>query len=211
MTENNNPSTISPTGIVHAIAVLEEPGQVVEVRALAENGTHSGYFTDFEALARQVEALDADPAVHGCYVTLNEVNPALLARRANRIKMHLSRADATTGDADITRRRWLPIDIDPVRPSGVSSTEAEHALALAKADEIAAWLSGIGFPEPIRGDSGNGAHLLYRIDLANDEQSAKLVKAVLSRLDVLFSDTGISVDTANYNAGRIWKLYGLSW
>ena len=208
MAKKNNPSTISPTGIVHAIAVLEEPGQVVEVRALAENGTHSGYFTDFEALARQVEALDCDPSVHGCYVTLNEVNPALLARRANRIKMYLSRGDATTGDADIVRRRWLPVDIDPVRPSGVSSTDAEHGLAIAKANEIAAWLSGAGFPEPVRGDSGNGAHLLYRIDLPNDETVTKLVKAVLSALDALFSDTGISVDKANYNAGRIWKLYG---
>ena len=126
MAENNYPSTISPTGIVHAIAVLEEPGQVVEVRALAENGTHSGYFTDFEALARQVEALDADPSVHGCYVTLNEVNPTLLARRANRIKMHLSRGDSTTGDVDIIRRRWLPVDIDPVRPSGVSAVSYTH-------------------------------------------------------------------------------------
>jgi len=208
MAENNNPSTISPTGIVHAIAVLEEPGQVVEVRALAENGTHSGYFTDFEALARQVEALDCDPSVHGCYVTLNVVNPALLSRRANRIKMHLSRADATTSDADIIRRRWLPVDIDPVRPSGVSSTDAEHALAVTKADEIAAWLSGIGFPEPIRGDSGNGAHLLYRIDLAHDEAATAVVKGCLATLDLLFSDAEVTVDRANYNAGRIWKLYG---
>jgi len=190
------------------LTVLCEPGQVVEVRALAENGTHSGYFTDFEALARQAEALDADPAVHGCYVTLNAVNPALLARRANRIKMHLSRGDATTGDADIVRRRWLPVDIDPVRPSGVSGTDAEHTLAREKAEEITDWLAGIGFPAPVIGDSGNGAHLLYRIDLPNDEQSTKLVKAVLSTLDALFSDAGVSVDTANYNAGRIWKLYG---
>ncbi len=197
------------TGTIHnTLSVLSRPGQVIEVRVLAENGTHSGYFTDFEALARQVEALDCDPAVHGCYVTLNEVNPALLSRRANRIKMHLSRGDATTGDADIIRRRWLPIDIDPVRPSGVSSTNAEHTLALAKADEIAGWLAGIGFPDPVRGDSSNGAHLLYRIGLPNDEQSTKLVKAVLSTLDTLFSDTGVSIDTANYNAGRIWKLYG---
>jgi len=188
--------------------ILTGPGQIVEIRALAENGTHSGYFTDFEALARQVEALDCDPSVHGCYVTLNEVNPALLARRANRIKMHLSRGDATTGDADIVRRRWLPVDIDPVRPSGVSSTEGEHALALTKAEAIAMWLSGAGFPEPVRGDSGNGAHLLYRIDLPNDEAATKLVKAVLSALDALFSDTGVSVDPSNYNAGRIWKLYG---
>jgi len=194
--------------IRNTLSVLSTLGQVVEVRALAENGTHSGYFTDFEALSRQVEALDADPSVHGCYVTLNEVNPALLARRANRIKLHLTRADATTGDADIVRRRWLPVDIDPVRPSGVSSTGTEHELALTKATEIAAWLSGLGFPEPVRGDSGNGAHLLYRIDLPNDKQSTKLVKTVLSALDKRFSASGVSVDPANYNAGRIWKLYG---
>ena len=197
------------TGTIRdTLAVLSGPGQVVEVRALAENGTHSGYFTDFEALSRQVEALDCDPFVHGCYVTLNTVNPALLARRANRIKMHLSRGDATTGDTDIIRRRWLPIDIDPVRPSGVSSTDTEHEIAIAKANEIVAWLSGIGFPEPVRGDSGNGVHLLYRIDLPNDDASTKLVKAVLSVMDKRFSASGVSVDPANYNAGRIWKLYG---
>ena len=103
--------------ILSAVSVLAAPGSVVEVRALADGVTHSGYFDDHEALARAVEALDADPSVAGIYVTLNTPNPALLARRANRIKMRLSRKDATTADADIIRRRWLPVDIDPVRPS----------------------------------------------------------------------------------------------
>ena len=195
-------------GIASVLDVLFDPGRVIEVRALAETCTHSGYFTDTTALARCAGALDTDPAVQGIYVTLNEVNPALLARRANRIKMHLSRSDATTGDADITRRRWLPIDIDPVRPGGVSSTDIEHDRALGKAEEIAGWLAGLGFPGPVRGDSGNGAHLLYRIDLPNDEPSKNLVKQCLATLDLLFSDPLVSVDAANYNAGRIWKLYG---
>ena len=106
-----------------AVNVLAPDSSVVEVRALADGITHSGYFDDHEALARAVEALDADPSVAGIYVTLNTVNPALLARRANRIKMRLSRKDATTADADIVRRRWFPVDIDPVRPSGVRSEE----------------------------------------------------------------------------------------
>ena len=203
-----SPVVISANGIARAISILAEPGQVVELRALADTAIHSGYFNDYAACARFAEVLDCDPSVHGCYVTLNVVNPALLARRANRIKMHLSRSDTTTSDADIIRRRWLPIDIDPVRPGGVSSTDAEHELARAKAEEIARWLSQFGFPEPVTGDSGNGAHLLYRIDLPNDEPSTKLVKSVLGTLDLLFSDTAVSVDTANYNAGRIWKLYG---
>ena len=191
-----------------AVSFLAAPGKIAEVRALADQHTHSGYFSDPDALIRAVEPLDTDTSVLGIYVTLNEVNPALLARRANRIKMRLSRKDATTGDADILRRCWLPIDIDPKRPSGVSSTDEEHGLALAKADEIAAWLASLGFPEPISGDSGNGAHLLYRIDLANDEPATALVKGCLAALDTLFSDDRVSVDTANFNASRIWKLYG---
>ena len=194
--------------IRNAVNVLAASGSVVEVRALADGVTHSGYFDDHEALARAVEALDADPSVAGIYVTLNTVNPALLARRANRIKMRLSRKDATTADVDIIRRRWFPVDIDPVRPSGVSSTDAEHAAALAAAERIAAYLAEQGFPSPIKADSGNGAHLLYRVDLPNDEAATEVVKGALATLDALFSNEAVTVDTANHNAARIWKLYG---
>ncbi|MDD3933943.1 MAG: hypothetical protein PHP55_08785, partial [Methanoculleus sp.] len=193
---------------IHRAAGILAPEGVVEVRALADGVTHSGYFDDYDALVRTVEALDADPAVAGIYVTLNSVNPALLARRANRIKMRLGRNDATTADADILRRRWFPVDIDPVRPSGVSSTDAEHDAALAAAERIAIWLAEQGFPAPIRADSGNGAHLLYRIDLPNDDSSTALVRGALVTLDALFSNETVTVDTANHNAARIWKLYG---
>jgi len=188
--------------------ILAPGGGVVEVRALADCVTHSGYFDDYESLARAVEALDADPSVAGIYVTLNTVNPALLARRANRIKMRLSRKDATTADVDIIRRRWFPVDIDPTRPSGVSSTDEEHTAALAAAERIAAYLTEQGFPDPVRADSGNGAHLLYRVDLPNDEAATEVVKGALATLDALFSNEAVTVDTANHNAARIWKLYG---
>ena len=191
-----------------AVTRLAGPGQVVEVRALTDQFTHSGYFSDRDALIRAVEPLDTDSSVHGIYVTLNEVNPALLSRRANRIKMRLGKKDSTTSDVDILRRRWLPIDIDPLRPSGVSSTDEEHDLALTKADEVARWITGLGFPDPVRADSGNGAHLLYRIDLPNDDAALALVKGCLTTLDALFSDERVTVDTANFNAARIWKLYG---
>jgi len=193
--------------ILRAVGILAGGG-VVEVRALADGATHSGYFDDYGALARAVEALDADPEVSGVYITLNSVNPDLLARRANRIKMRLSRKDATTADADIVRRRWFPVDIDPVRPSGVSSTEEEHAAALAAAGRIAAFLAEQGFPEPLVADSGNGAHLLYRIDLPNDGAATAVVRGALATLDALFSNETLTVDTANHNAARIWKLYG---
>ncbi|WP_175020540.1 hypothetical protein [Methanogenium cariaci] len=96
----------------------------------------------------------------------------------------------------------------PSGRAGVSATDAEHAAALERAERVAAWLTGRGFPEPVLADSGNGAHLLYAIDLPNDGEATRLVKACLSVLDALFSDATVHCDTANFNAGRIWKLYG---
>ncbi|WP_425515767.1 hypothetical protein [Methanofollis formosanus] len=194
--------------IADALDALFPKGGVVELRALADRFTHSGYFDDFAKLTAAAEALDADPEVKGIYVTLNVVDPALLARRANRVKMRLTRSDPTTADADINRRRWLPIDLDPVRPSGVSSTDEEHAAAIERADAIARWLSEQGFPDPVKADSGNGAHLLYAIDLPNDDEATALVKGVLATLDLVFSNDSVVVDTANFNAARIWELYG---
>src|SRR5690606_18531656 len=99
----------------------------------------------------------------------------------------LGKKDATTADGDILRRRWFPVDIDPVRPSGVSSTDAEHQASLVKAAEIAAYLGRErGWPAPVLADSGNGAHLIYRTNLPNDDASRDLVKRCLEVLDTIF-------------------------
>jgi hypothetical protein len=189
--------------VLTAARILIAPGQVVEVRAIIEDGIASGYFDSAEVLAVKVEALEGLPSVQGVYITLNAVNPALLSRRANRIKMRLGKKDVTTADNDIVKRQWFPVDVDPVRPSGVSSTEQEHLVAIAKARRIAEYLSGMGWPAPLLADSGNGAHLLYRIDLENDDVSRDLVKRCLEVLASIFNDTVAQVDTANFNAARI--------
>lgn len=194
--------------VLTAARILIAHGQIVEVRAITDDGIASGYFDSVEDLVEKVGAADVLPSVQGIYITLNPVNPALLSRRANRIKMRLGKKDATTSDADIVRRRWLPVDVDPVRPSGVSSTGKEHAAAIAKAERIAEYLTGMGWPAPVLADSGNGAHLLYRVDLPNDDESRDLVKRCLDVLASVFNDTSAQVDVANFNAARIWKLYG---
>ena len=191
-----------------ACTLLFSPGQTVEVRALGKRGTASGYFDNGDILADRVDTLDRSGEYAGIYVTLNPVNPALLSRRANRIETRLGTREPTTADGDITHRVWLPVDIDPVRPSGVSSSEDEHESAKITAYHIAEYLADLGWPDPVVADSGNGAHLLYRVDLPNDDESRNLVKGVLETLSTLFSDAGARVDTGNHNAGRIWKLYG---
>ena len=191
-----------------ACSVLFEPGQTVEVRMIGKRGTASGYYNNFDRLSADAVSFDNRGEYAGAYVTLNPVNPDLLARRANRIETRLGRDEKSAGDSDILCRRWLPIDIDPVRPSGVSSSDSEHAAAIEKAKRISVYLTDLGWPEPVVADSGNGAHLLYRIDLPNDEKSRNLVKSILETLDILFSDESSTVDTSVYNAARIWKLYG---
>lgn len=176
---------------------------VVEVRIpkTAREGTVSGYFDDHEALARSVAARNGDIAV---YWTLNPVVPALLARCANRVR---NWAGALTKDEDILRRVWLLIDCDPVRPAEISSSDVEHEAA-HRARRIRRALTKEGWPDPLFADSGNGAHLLYLIDLPNDGATTALLKGVLTALARRFNDGEVKIDQAVYNASRICKAYG---
>lgn len=191
--------------IVNSIKLFFQPGEVWELRIpkAGRYGTASGYFNDPEAFAKAV--LKYNGKAPGIYFTLNPVNPALLARANSRV---IERVTLTTGDHDIICRRWLPVDIDPVRPAGISSSDAEHSLALERAKAIREYLRKQDWPEPLMADSGNGAHLLYKIDLPNDDESRDLVKSTLEALDFLFSDEKAKIDITVYNAARIWKVYG---
>lgn len=138
---------------------------------------------------------DLADGAHGVYWLLN---PCTLAPG--------SRKSAKVGD--IVCRRWFLIDIDPVRPSGTSSSEIEHACALGRAERIRESLTGQGWPAPVVVDSGNGAHLLYRVDLPNDKDSQALLRACLKSLARVWDDEEVTVDTAVHNASRISKLPG---
>jgi hypothetical protein len=189
--------------IRRAIQVLSEPGDVVELRAFKARTIASGYFDEHEKLVEQAARLDR--LGYAVYVTLNSVEPALLARAQNRTRTY---PKATTSDRDILHRRWLPLDFDPVRPADVSATDEEKKAALWRAREVRSYLREQGWPHPILGDSGNGYHLLYRVDLSNDRESLELVREVMEALAFRFSDEVLSIDTTTCNAARIWKLYG---
>ncbi|NPV61327.1 MAG: hypothetical protein HPY61_01630 [Methanotrichaceae archaeon] len=184
------------------------PGGVFELRIpkAGKSKTISGYYDDARAFADAVVGL-ADDEFPGCYFTINSTKPELLARCANQYKRF---AEVTTSDADILARRWLPIDLDPARPSGISSSDTEHDAALEMARKIRGWLIERGWPENafVLADSGNGAHLVARIDLPNDEAAKNLVKRCLEALNTVFSSEKVKVDTTTFNAARIWKIYG---
>jgi hypothetical protein len=196
------------TGIRTGLRLLLAPGNVYELRIpkAGRFGTVSGYFDDLEAMADAAESWSGKAP--GIYLTPNPVDPRLLARAANRLREH---AEETTSDKQITRRDYLLIDIDPIRPAGISSTDAEHLAARKAAAEIGMWLTdALGFPAEsiVLGNSGNGAHVDVRIDLPNNEASTKLLQNGLSALDLRFSDGIVHIDQTTYNAARIWKCPG---
>lgn len=167
-------------------------------------GTISGYFNGFVALADALATLDKGE-YEGCYITLNPVNPALLARASNQFK---NWSQVTTNDADIARREWMLVDIDPQRPTGISSTNEEKAAAKKLAIEVRNWLREQGWADPVVCDSGNGFHLLYPVDLPNDELSRDMIRECLEALADKFDTPTVHIDRKVYNAARIVKAYG---
>ena len=195
--------------ITHALRLWFQAGDVFEVRVLdavsadyRREHIESGYF-DYEHISAVPEALKRLLSFRGVYVTVNPVNPDLLARAVNRLRP--AGRNPTTADTDIVRRRWLLIDCDPRRASGVSSSNSEHDFALAKAREIRDGLSSLGWADPIMTDSGNGAQLMYRIDLPADD--GELVRRVIGEIAKASSEQ-VAIDTSVHNPARIWRLPG---
>jgi P4 family phage/plasmid primase-like protien len=174
---------------------------VHEVRLFRPSGVAVGYFDSWDAALRMIEH---EPSQYkAAYFTLN---PIKLPARIPVNPQTLTPARNTAGDSDIEGRTWLLVDLDPPRPAGTNSTEAEKQAAREQAERVREYLRSRNWPEPMFCDSGNGWHLQYRIELASDAHATELVCGVLARLHQLFP----MVDAGNFNASRLCKLYG-SW
>ncbi len=195
-----------------------KPGEVVEVRAMEVYGRHelwagkkawangivSGYYDEHTAFVRDVQALDQ--LDHGgVYFTAQVIDPRLIGRSFNRLCV----PQKTTSDTNVIAYRYLLLDIDPTRPSGVASSDAELQAALNHRDEVAEVVQKkYSLSAPIRAMSGNGAHLLYRLPDYPAKAYAKAVEAMLKEISAAFSTPTLKIDETVFNPSRIWKLYG---
>ena len=188
-------------GILKSLLLLHAPEDIVEIRSIGPKPTISGYF---RADSPNIEKEIARYPGRTFYQTMNCVNPGCYARGQH--EALLANPGETTSDRDILGYGWILIDADPVRPSGVSATDAEKASAFRVAKAVFTHLRKLGFRDPIVADSGNGYHLLYRIraELGSRDD----VSAFLKVLDTWFSTDEVLIDTAVFNPARITKLYG---
>ena len=102
----------------------------------------------------------------------------------------------------------LLFDIDPIRPEGQQSTDEQREGARAHAALVYSKLSELGWPDPARGDSGNGAHLIYRTCLDNNDETMDMLKTLFAGLGHHFTFKGNKFDTVTYNACRLCRAYG---
>lgn len=198
-------SVANPEDIATTLRLLAARAPVIELRVLeTEKATVSGYFNDFSRAAKEAARWSGKGS--GVYMTLNRPLPDLLARAANRMKVY---ARTTTHDNEINGRLNLLLDFDPRRASGISATDEEHKNALCAAWSCREWLTTVhGWPEPLVGDSGNGGHLVFALDLPVTPESDALVGKVLHAVETRFATGEVDVDISVGNPGRLTKVYG---
>ena len=143
-----------------------------------------------------VDAAKELPSGAGLYFRVNPIMPGL---------SHPARNE------HVAYRRWLYIDVDPVKAEGQEDNPAsdrEKEATSGVCDKVHAHLSAYGWPMPIVVDSGNGYGLFYRCQLPNDKATQAAFRRLLLTLSLRFTcDDGI-IDKSVHNANRLAKLPG---
>src|SRR5574344_986992 len=183
-------------------SVFKRDDELFEIRILGDRNPWSGYFYDIETAIKELERFDN----FNIYYSLNEVKSACASREQFNCFRQVK--GSATSKTDIEHRWWLAIDVDCERPSGVSSTDEEKAKAHKKAQDVFRFLRDNGFSTPVVCDSSSGFHLLYPIDMDNDQASEDCIKAFLEILANNFTDESVKIDTVLRDANRILRLSG---
>jgi hypothetical protein len=205
---------INPDEIREAFSLFAKDGQIIELRAV-DAALHSdrlpydkpriiaGWFDNVDAL---VAALPQIASAGGIYITINPCQPALLGRVNNRLK---DKKIAATTDQQIVKRQYLLLDADPEREghvTGIPSNDREHQISLDFIETVCRALKALGWPDPIKIDSGNGGYLIYPIDLPADDNG--LVERVLKGIAQRFDTDQVHFDLTTFNQSRISRLPG---
>lgn len=181
---------------------LFDPGEVVNVRIHLKTGKMlSQFFRNKRNLLQFVNEFDSDPEIAAIYVQLQVLdrNQSDVFREGQGVKRH-----------HVFRYRWLVADIDTLRPdkSKSNASEEEKGRSLQVANAVSAYLQANGWPEPAFCDSGNGWHLVWRIDLPNTDEHFDMLRACLRALAAKFNNNDAEIDTSLAEPEQLIKLWG---
>lgn len=184
--------------------VFRNGSELVEIRILGKFA-YSGYYKNIDKLIEDIRPYEDMPNEQ-IYFTLNEIDDGCYGREQS--EKIIKSPKNTTNDTNITKRKWVLIDFDPVRVAGTNATDDEFEMAHKKAQQVFSYLRSAGFNDPVICRSGNGYHLVFRCDMPNTDEVRDTLSQFLQSLSLMFSDGKVDIDEAVFNAARICKLYG---
>lgn len=183
---------------------------LVEVRIFStvnKTDIYSGIFDDRKSLIESIKRFDREP--YNIYFVFNELKDALNGMPQYNKMIKGAKA---VSDSGIKYRRWLLVDFDPIREGDVkdiASTDEEMGYSHDVAVEARKFMRGLGFTSPVVCKSGNGYHLLFRVDnIPCNNETNEVCKNVLKYIAKRFSDDKVDCDVKVFNAARITKFYG---
>lgn len=197
--------------ILGALAAINDtPGAVFEL-SIARNWRgklvfDKGYFSDRAALALEAAKQTLKPASVAVYVNLQQIDPNCLARAHNKISDGAKPMTA----ADVTRYTRFLIDVDRAGVKGISATDAEKAEIFDALAAIREFLvHELDWPDPrFDGDSGNGAHIAWELDLPPTKENQDLLERCYQALQQKFGSDILSIDASLADPNQLIKLYG---
>ena len=185
-------------------SIFHDEGEITEIRSFGGT-TFSGYYKDIDNAIRDIEILESKPDQQIYFIT-NAIREDCYGR-AQRERL-IMKPKNTTNDEEIVGRKWIMIDLDPKRASGVNSSNQELEYAHKKAVAVYRFLRDNGFNEPVVCMSGNGYHLMYACRIGVSQETDLLIERFINALAMLFTDEQVDVDKKCKNRARLSKVYG---
>lgn len=187
--------------VLALLMVLYKPGEVIELRVTEpRHGYHElrlhGFFNAPLSLIQAVIRLSSGVDVT---FSVNAIRRDLIHAAFSEIRW----ADISwpARDSDISRRAALVIPFRPVH-------EGAYPATIAAATDCRDFLTAHGWPAPVLADDGDGALLIYTIDLPNTDGSTQLVQAILATLSARFNDADVRIATSAFQPDLFVRLFG---
>jgi len=182
------------------ISAIWSEGDVRELRLISKENKKDIVYGYFDS--QELAAVECHRWQNGrfCYITLNPVDPQLMAR-IEQNKFHIAKQGESTGDNNVIECRYILIDCDAKKPSNTSSTNEQIQESEQLAQKV---IAALGKPY-IYGFSGNGYHCIYKI-VGNTTTEER--KIWLSEFSKKHKTSTANIDTTVFNAAQLTKILG---
>lgn len=195
--------------IKKTLDVFRTDNGLIELRIFStinKSEIYSGIFDNDNSLIEEINKFDKE--YYNTYFVFNELKDAVNGLpQLNK----MVRGAKTIADRDIKYRRWLLFDFDPIREGDVhdiASTDEEFEKSKETARKARRFLLSQGVKQPVVCFSGNGTHLLVRLDdVPCNEETDNVCKNVLKYIAMQFTDEYVDCDIKVFNRARLTKFY----